>query len=114
MYRYEVQDAQKENTEMKLKMDVFQSTCDGLQSEKKHLTLELKETKELLHIYEEKTKQLMEDLQNTTGELQDNKREMIGFNEINREREEKIQILKQESKESKLRAEKFELELGTL
>ena len=75
---------------MKLKMDVFQSTCDGLMSEKKHLTLELKETKELLHIYEEKTKTLMEDLQNTTGELQMNKREMIGFNEVNREREEKI------------------------
>ena len=92
--RYKVQDSQKENTEMKLKMDVFQSTCDGLQSEKKHLTLELKETKELLHIYEEKTKQLMEDLQNTTGELQMNKREMIGFNEVNRERETKIQELK--------------------
>ena len=69
LFRYKVQDAQKENTEMKLKMDVFQSTCDGLMSEKKHLTLELKETKELLHIYEEKTKTLMEDLQNTTGEL---------------------------------------------
>ena len=75
---------------MKLKMDVFQSTNDGLISEKKHLTLELKETKELLHIYEEKTKQLMEDLQNTTGELQSNKREMIGFSEINRDREAKI------------------------
>ena len=94
LFRYKVQDAQKENTEMKLKMDVFQSTCDGLMSEKKHLTLELKETKELQHIYEEKTKQLMEDLQNTTGELQMNKREMIGFNEVNRERETKIQELK--------------------
>ena len=39
-------------------------------SEKKHLTLELKETKELLHVFEDKTKVLMEDLQNTTGELQ--------------------------------------------
>ena len=54
---------------MKLKMDVLQSTADGLNSEKRHLALELKETKELLHIYEEKTKTLMEDLQNTTGEL---------------------------------------------
>ena len=47
---------------MKLKMDVLVSTNEGLNSEKKHLTLELKETKELLHIYEEKTKTLMEDL----------------------------------------------------
>ena len=114
LFRYKVQDAQKENTEMKLKMDVFQSTCDGLMSEKKHLTLELKETKELQHIYEEKTKQLMEDLQNTTGELQMNKREMIGFNEVNRERETKIQELKQELKLTKLKADQFELKLGTL
>ena len=61
---------QKENTEYKLKLDVLQSTNDGLMSEKKHLTLELKETKELLHVFEDKTKVLMEDLQNTTGELQ--------------------------------------------
>lgn len=83
-------------------------------SEKKHLTLELKETKELQHIYEEKTKQLMEDLQNTTGELQLNKREMIGFNEVNRERETKIQELKQELKLTKLKADQYELKLGTL
>lgn len=95
-------------------MDVFQSTCDGLNSEKKHLTLELKETKELLHIYEEKTKQLMEDLQNTTGELQVNKREMIGFNEINREREEKIITLKKDLMTYKLKADEFEIKLGTL
>ena len=62
LFRYKVQDAQKENTEMKLKMDVLQSTNDGLQSEKKHLSLELKETKELMQTYESKTKQLMEDL----------------------------------------------------
>ena len=55
---------------MKLKMDVYESTTEGLRSEKKHLTLELKETKELLHVYETKTKTLMEDLQKTTGELQ--------------------------------------------
>lgn len=47
---------------MKLKMDMFQSEIDGLLSEKRHINLELKETKELLHIYEEKTKQLMVDL----------------------------------------------------
>ena len=47
---------------MKLKIDVYQSTIAGLQSEKKHYQLELKETKELLQIYESKTKTLMEDL----------------------------------------------------
>ena len=78
------------------------------------MTLELKETKELLHIYEAKTKTLMEDLASTTGELQNNKREMIGFNEVNRERELKIDELKRELKLTKLKADEFELKLGTL
>lgn len=57
-----MQNVQKENTEVKLKLDVLQSTNDGLQSEKKHLTLEVRETKQLLHTYEEKTKTLLSDL----------------------------------------------------
>lgn len=35
-YRYKVQELQKDNTEMKLKIDVQQSTIDGLNSEIKH------------------------------------------------------------------------------
>ena len=62
LFRYKVADIEKENTDMKLKIDVYQSTIAGLQSEKKHYQLELKETKELLQIYESKTKTLMEDL----------------------------------------------------
>ena len=87
LINYKVAETEKQNTDMKLKMDVYISQVDGLISEKKHLTLELKETKELLQIYEGKTKQLMNDLQSTTGELQQNKRAMIGFDEVNKERE---------------------------
>jgi hypothetical protein len=42
-------------TELKLKLDVQQSTIDGLISEKKHQELELEETKDLLKIYETKS-----------------------------------------------------------
>ena len=68
----------------------------------------------MLHIYEEKTKTLMEDLATVTGELQTNKREMIGFTEINREREEKITQLKEDLKVVTVKANEFELKLGTL
>jgi hypothetical protein len=78
---------------------------DGLASEKRHLSLELKETKELLLIYEKKNKKLMEDLQNANGELQSNKREMIGFNEVNKEREEKISQLKRDLNITKAKAD---------
>jgi hypothetical protein len=50
-----VQEGQKDITELKLKIDVLKSTNDGLISEKKHLLLELTETKELMYIYETKT-----------------------------------------------------------
>ena len=44
----------------------------------------------IYYLYEGKTKGLLEDLQNTAYELQQNKREMIGFGTVNKEREEKI------------------------
>ena len=56
----------------------------------------------------------MEDLQNTSGELQLNKREMIGFSEINREREEQIMTLKRDSKIYKVKSNEYELKLSTL
>lgn len=43
-----------------------------------------------------------------------NKRELIGYNEVNRDREEKISELKQELKMTKLRAESGELKAGSL
>lgn len=39
---------------------------------------------------------------------------MIGFNEVNRDREAKIQELKAETKINKLKADEMELKLGTL
>ena len=44
---------------MKLKIDVQQSQIDGYVSEIKHNSLELKETRELLKIYEEKCEDLV-------------------------------------------------------
>lgn len=47
LFRYKIQEANKDNTEMKLKLDVSSSTIAGLTSEKNHLTLEVKELREL-------------------------------------------------------------------
>lgn len=78
--RYLHQESLKDGTELKLKIDVLHSTIEGLHSEKKHQTLELRETKELLKIFEEKSGVLTEELQITTAELNENKRMMITFN----------------------------------
>ena len=67
--RYKTQEAAKDNTELKLKIDVLTSTTQGLLSEKKHLVLELTETKELSKVFEDKTKKLMAELNHTATEL---------------------------------------------
>lgn len=67
MYRFKLQETHRENTELKLKVDVANSTISGLDSEKSHLNLELKELRDLTAMYEGKTKQLMLDLQETTA-----------------------------------------------
>jgi chromosome segregation ATPase len=46
-------------TELKLKTDVLTSINDGLTSEKAHLTVELKETRELQKSYEIKCGELI-------------------------------------------------------
>lgn len=78
-FRYKIQELQKDNTEMKLKIDVQQSTIDGLNSEIKHQALELRETRDLLKIYEEKCETLIKQLTEVNAELNANKRLMIGY-----------------------------------
>lgn len=56
----------------------------------------------------------MHDLQETTSQLQSNKREMIGFSEVNKLREEKVSSLKEELTETKFNLDERELQLGTL
>ena len=85
---------QKENTEMKLKIDVQQSSIDGLTSELKHSSLELKETRDLLVIYEKKCEELIKQLTTANSELNSNKRDMISFTQTKEEKDLKIDSLK--------------------
>ena len=99
---------------MKLKIDVQQSTIDGLESESKHLALELKETRELLKIHQEKCESLICQLSEVKGELQTNERLMIGITQNEADKEEKISQLKSELFTSRAKAEDLHLKLGTL
>ena len=72
---------------MKLKIDVQQSQIDGGHSEIKHLTLELKETRNLLKVYEDKCETLIAQLTDINAELNSNKRLMIGFTSTQEEKD---------------------------
>lgn len=113
-FRYKIQDLSKENTEMKLKIDVQQSTIDGLSSEIKHSTIELKETKDLLQIYEAKCEDLIKQLTAANAELNGNKREMISFSQTKEEKDTKIDQLKSDLRTAQMASEDFRMKLGTL
>lgn len=50
----------KELSDLQLKSDILTSTNDGLMSEREHMKMELKETRELATSYEGKSTELME------------------------------------------------------
>jgi hypothetical protein len=54
---------------MRLKIDVLNSTIEGLRSDAKHVHLELCATKESLSVYEKKTEDLIGQLADVKSEL---------------------------------------------
>jgi len=97
-----------------LRLEVVQSEQEGLKGEKQHLELELQETKQLQSIYEKKCASLLEELNSVNQDFQESKREIIGFNEVKREREERIDKLKTELRELKVAHEELDLKHGAL
>ena len=76
--------------------------------------MELKETKDLQKVYEKKCSTLISEMNKIQLEAQESKREIIGFGEIQKEREERIEKLKAELKEVKIKYEEVDLHYGTL
>lgn len=114
MTKYKLQELMKDLTEHKLKIDVFDSQVTGLKNEKQHLQLELKETKDLQKVYEKKCSTLISEMNKIQLEAQESKREIIGFGEIQKEREERIEKLRTELKEVKTKYDEVDLQHGTL
>jgi chromosome segregation ATPase len=112
--KYKLQESMKDVTELRLKIDVNESSIEGFRNEKTHLELELKETKELQKIYEVKCGKLMLEVNKVNLEFQESKREIIGFGEIQKEREERIDKLKKDHREIKMLFDDIDLKHGTL
>jgi chromosome segregation ATPase len=86
----------------------------GLRNEKQHLASELTQTKDLQKVYEKKCGTLITEINKLNIEFQESKREIIGFGEIQKEREERIEKLKFELRELKVNFEELDLKYGTL
>ena len=69
----------KDLTELKLKIDVYESQVTGLRNEKQHLASELTQTKDLQKVYEKKCGTLITEINKLNIEFQESKREIIGL-----------------------------------
>jgi hypothetical protein len=76
--------------EMKLTKDIATGANEGLMNEKKNLTYELKETRELYHTYESKFTQIMSEFNAINSEYQELKRNTISFDQTNKSKDSKI------------------------
>ena len=58
MVKYQLHDQNKELTEYRLKIDCLETKIEGLNSDKIHLELSLKETRGFKKVFEEKNEEL--------------------------------------------------------
>lgn len=111
---YKLQEQQKDLTELKLKSEVLASTNNALVSEKQHLVMELKQTRELYKTYELKCSELMAELHNVTQDFQELKRNMIQHDEHLKQRDDKIGDLKSKLEDLEVEHETLLLNHNTL
>ena len=78
------------------------------------MVVELRETRSLQKTYESKCNSLMDQLTLLTHEFQEIKRQMVGSNELSREREERIDKLRSDLFAIKEQFDRLEIEHGTL
>ena len=92
--QYQYQLSLKQISEQKLGIDVYTSQIQTLKNEKTHLRQSEVESRMLKEVFEEKLRETSEELKKTTEQLQLSQREVLGFSEIKKEREERIDKLK--------------------
>lgn len=94
--QYQHQLTLKTVSEQKLSIDVYQSQIQTLKNEKTHLRQNEVEARMLKNTFEQKLRETAEELKKVTENFQLSQREVLGFSEIKKEREERIDKLKSE------------------
>lgn len=81
---------------MRLKIDANRSIIDSLTSEKNHLELSLKENKDQRDQFKEKCDRLQNLHESIFQEMQDYKKQLVGIQEIKKDRDDRIEKLREE------------------
>lgn len=110
--QYKQQLSLKTVSEQKLNIDVLQSQIQTLKNEKTHLRQSEVESRMLKETFENKLRETADELKAVTETLQLSQREVLGFNEIKREREERIDKLKSEVEHLSIKLNSTEAKLA--
>ena len=81
---------------MRLKLDANQSLIDSLTSEKNHLDLTLKENRDQKEQFKEKCERLQKLYEDVFQEMQEYKKQLVGVQEIKKDRDDRIEKLREE------------------
>ena len=92
---------------MKLVSDSEKALIMGLQGEKKHLEMNLEETVKLKEQFQKKCDQIQEMYDNLFKEAQTYKRQMVGVEEIKKDRDRRLEDLRQEIEALKVKYDKL-------
>ena len=94
--RFKYHDAQRTVTELNLRVDANNSETQSLKNERHHLDLACKEARSLKDILEKKNNKLEEEKYDLLKRYQEATREVLGFDEIRKEKDNHIGKLKKE------------------
>ena len=86
----QLKDADQKINQLKLQADSEHALIQGLQGEKKHLEMNLEENIQLKDQFKKKCDQVQEMYENLFKEAQNYKREMVGVDEIKKDRDHRV------------------------
>ena len=81
---------------MRLKVEANKALIDGLVSEKNHLELTLKENKDQKDMFKEKCERMTKLHEDVFLEMQEYKKQLVGIHEIKKDRDDRIEKLRDE------------------
>jgi DNA repair protein SbcC/Rad50 len=87
---------EKEANEQRLKLEANQALIDGLTSDKYHLELSLKEANDQRIQYRDKSERLQKLNEDTFNEMQEYKMQLVGVQEIKKDRDDRLDKLRSE------------------
>ena len=109
--QYKSQVSLKKITELQFTVEANVSQIQTLKTEKDHLKQNEKEARSFKELFEQKYRDTTEEIKKLTDDFQLAQREIIGFDEIKKEREERIDRLKSELNEITEAYDKVDTEL---